>query len=197
MEILEEVEQAGVKSILFERMTADGYAKRDPNLWPDNIMLNEWFMQMWRDTLEHRLWERVRNRFLEEILHVFIKGEHIGIRCRDCEQKLFTINANGTIGGCINTATDNTYGSIHDEIPDLLNSPGRLCTIQKELVRHPLCFSCPVFQICNGDCHQQVYSWQGKVCSAPKALMIELQEQNDVALFKQILGGNPSQGIHV
>ena len=187
IDIIEEVAKPGIKRVLFERMTADGYASRDSSVFPDNIALNEWFVQMWRDTLEHKLYERVANRLLNEILDTFVKGQYSGIRCRDCEQKLFTVNANGTIGGCINTATDNPYGSIEDDIPALLNSTGRLCSIQTELVRHPLCFSCPVFQICNGDCHQQIHSWQGNVCSAPKALMNELQQLNDIELYKEIL----------
>ena len=46
-----------------------------------------------------------------------------GTFCRDCEQKIFTVNADGTISGCPNAAPEFQFGHINDDIKTLINSP--------------------------------------------------------------------------
>jgi hypothetical protein len=62
-----------------------------------------------------------------------------------------------------------------------------MCNIQSETIRHPTCATCPVFDLCNGDCHQ--LGWQGDVCAAPKSLMTKLKADDDIELYKQFLNG--------
>jgi radical SAM protein with 4Fe4S-binding SPASM domain len=113
------------------------------------------------------------NEFLETI---YAKFEHNfnagGTFCRDCEEKLFTLNADGTIAGCPNSAPEVAFGNIDDDIAVLLANPQRIDNIACERSRDPRCYSCEVFQYCNSDCHQ--LEWQNDICGAPKSLMKEL-----------------------
>jgi radical SAM protein with 4Fe4S-binding SPASM domain len=113
------------------------------------------------------------NEFLETIYAKFETGFTAGgTFCRDCEEKLFTLNADGTIAGCPNSAPEHYFGNISDPIEELLANPQRLDNIVCERSRDPRCYECPVFSYCGGDCHQ--LSWEDNICGAPKALMRNL-----------------------
>jgi hypothetical protein len=64
------------------------------------------------------------NELIETVYEKFEKGfTDSGTFCRDCEQKIFTINADGTISGCPNSAPEFSYGTINDDIQTIINSP--------------------------------------------------------------------------
>jgi radical SAM protein with 4Fe4S-binding SPASM domain len=113
------------------------------------------------------------NEFMESVYAKFETGfTGGGTFCRDCEEKLFTVNADGSIAGCPNSAPEAAFGHINDSVPEMLVSPKRVENIACERARDPRCYECPVFLYCNSDCHQ--LEWQGDVCGAPKSLMMEL-----------------------
>jgi radical SAM protein with 4Fe4S-binding SPASM domain len=118
------------------------------------------------------------NEFLENIYSKFESNiTNAGTFCRDCEEKLFTLNADGTIAGCPNSAPETHFGRIEDSISELLENPTRLENITCERHGDIRCYSCEVFQYCGGDCHQ--LSWQDDVCGAPKSLMRSLSNINN------------------
>jgi radical SAM protein with 4Fe4S-binding SPASM domain len=121
------------------------------------------------------------NEFLETIYAKFESGlTSSGTFCRDCEEKLFTVNADGTISGCPNSAPEHQFGHINDPVPDLLVSPQRLENISCERARDPRCYTCEVFEYCNSDCHQ--LEWQDDVCGAPKSLMKALASPKRITI---------------
>lgn len=189
IDIIRDMASLGIKHINFERITPNGNALKfiEQGIMPSNKALDLWFLKMWEQTTEHKTWEFIDNMFFDSILSSLIYNTHAGCRCRECEQKILTINADGTIGGCPNSAVDNTFGTIHDDVEALMNSEGRMCNIAAEIIRHPACSICPVFEVCNGDCHQ--LAWQGNVCAAPKSMMTKMKKDNDIALYKTILNG--------
>lgn len=191
IEIIEDMASLGVKHINFERVTPDGNAviNRDNGVIPGNHALDYWFSLMWEQTKEYQAHKKIDNLFLDSILTSLVYNTYSGCRSRGCEQKILTLNADGTVGGCPNSATHKTFGTIHDDILTLLNSEGRLCNINDECTRHPVCAACDVYDICNGDCHQ--LAWEGDVCAAPKTLMRELKNnvKNDFDLYKEVLNG--------
>ena len=161
----------GVNWVQFERLTYDGTALQNMEIFPSNIELDNWFVQM------HETYQTIKPKYkdvlLEGVYSSINEGIHGGVRCRDCEQKIFTINADGSISGCPNSAVGNSFGSIRQSIPELLQSKGRINNITCEMQRDPRCYSCEVFDICNSDCHQ--LKWQGDICAAPKTLMRSLK----------------------
>lgn len=187
IEIIDKMADLGIKHVNFERLTYNGNANLHPEIFAKNMHLDAWFLKMWKQCVEHKTYEYIDNMFFDSILSSFVFRTHSGCRCRGCEQKIFTLNADGTIGGCPNGAVENQYGTLDDDIEMLVNSPGRACTIQSEIIRHPLCYKCPVFDVCNGDCHQ--LAWQGSVCAAPKSLMIQMKNEQDIPMYKKFLNG--------
>ena len=68
---------------------------------------------------------------------------------------------------------------------DSLQSKKRLETITCETTRDPRCATCPVNEICNGDCHQ--LGWEGDICGSPKSLMIKMQKEGRVGDYKKFI----------
>lgn len=191
IEIINKMIDLGVKHINFERITKDGSAVKSIGVIPTNKDQDKWFLKMWEQSVENKTYEKIDNMFFDSILTEIVFSTHAGCRCRQCEQKVITINANGSVGGCPNGAVTNTFGTIYDDIFDLLYSEGRMCNISNETQRPNACYSCPVFETCNGDCYQ--LEFEDGVCPAPKSLMIHLKENKDIELFKKFLNGFQGQ----
>jgi radical SAM protein with 4Fe4S-binding SPASM domain len=185
IELLEWVKDLGVQEMSLERLTHNGNAKLYPDIFPSNLDQDAWFLKMHHQIKEHDARNWFENEFMEDIYakfeNNFTKG---GTFCRDCEEKLFTLNADGTIAGCPNSAPEQNFGHITDSIEDLLTNPIRLNNITCERSRNPTCYSCEVFDVCGGDCHQ--LAWQGDICGAPKSLMKHLKGSRKVWMIKEM-----------
>lgn len=177
IELLEWIRELGVKEVSFERLTHNGSANLNPEIFPENIEQDAWFLKMHEQSEKYNARTWFDNEFLETVYSKFETNfTSAGTFCRDCEQKLFTVNADGTISGCPNSAPEQVYGHIDQNINELLYNPKRIEIISCEKSRDPRCYSCEVFQYCGGDCHQ--LSWQGDICGAPKSLMKSLSGIN-------------------
>jgi radical SAM protein with 4Fe4S-binding SPASM domain len=177
LDLLEWVRDLGVKELALERLTGNGNALLHPEIFPSNIEQDRWFLLMHEqsETAGARSW--FENEFLESVYSKFETGfTGGGTFCRDCEEKLFTVNADGSVAGCPNSAPEQSFGTIEQDIQELLISPQRLENIACERSRDPRCYECAVFQYCNSDCHQ--LEWQDDVCGAPKSLMQHLAGLN-------------------
>lgn len=172
-EIISYAIDLGFQHILFERVTTDGNLNQNLELLPDNKLLDAWLLLMYEQTVEFRLYDKINNVLLDEIVSTFNQRIHKGNRCRNCEQKMLTINATGTVSGCPNSAQASYWGHIEQGVESVLSSPARLSAMCSERMRNPVCSSCPVRDLCNGDCYK--LPWQGAVCAAPKSLLGQLQ----------------------
>ena len=176
IELLKWVKDLGVQEMALERLTGNGNALLHPEIFPTNLEQDAWFLKMHEQIVEHDARHWFDNEFMETIYNKFesgfLKG---GTFCRDCEEKLYTINADGSLSGCPNAAPEEQFGHINDDIKSLINSPRRIKNIACERSRDPRCYECPVFMYCGGDCHQ--LAWQGDICGAPKSLMKLLKAQ--------------------
>jgi radical SAM protein with 4Fe4S-binding SPASM domain len=168
----------GFKYILFERITINGHAQINSDLLPANSLVDAWLFEMYQDTMKHEFHTYIGNAFLFEIAESYLKGVHSGNRCRGCEKKIITINADGTVAGCPNSATNENWGNISLHIDDFLSSDKRVGAICSEKQRKPQCFSCEVNDLCNGDCYK--LKWDGDICSAPKTLFKYLKKNNPI-----------------
>ena len=183
IDLLEWVRDLGVKQLALERLTMNGSARNNLHIFPTNLEQDSWFLKMHEQSKEAAARDWFDNEFLETIYDKFESGmTKGGTFCRDCEEKLFTVNADGSISGCPNSAPEHSFGHINDDIQQLLYSPKRIENIACERSRDPRCYECPVFQYCGGDCHQ--LEWQDEVCGAPKSLMRELAGINRINTTK-------------
>lgn len=173
IDLLQYVKQLGVQEMSIERVTSDGYATKNLFVFPSNIEMQEWFLKMHHQMIEHNARGWFDNDFMETVYAKFENGfTGGGTFCRDCEQKIFTINADGTIAGCPNSAPVDYFSTINESPETVINAPKRCDIIMSELNRDPRCYNCPVYKYCGGDCHQ--LEWEGDICPAPKLLMREL-----------------------
>jgi len=171
--LLRWIRRLGVQEVSFERLTNNGNAKLYPDIFPKNIEQDKWFLKMHEQIVKYNTRNWFSNEFFETIYAKFESGFIKGSTfCRDCEEKILTLNANGSISGCPNSAPEFQFGHIDDKIEDLMSSPKRIENIACERSRDPRCYSCDVFEYCGGDCHQ--LQWQDDICGAPKSLMRHL-----------------------
>ena len=175
----------GIQNVLFERITSNGNALLNPEIQPQNLELDAWLLKMYEQTIEHKLYEKIGNMFLNEMALTVVNRIHAANRCRNCEQSLVTINADGTLSGCPNSAASEYWGNINWTIQDNLSSRKRLKVMACELKRNDVCLTCPVNNICNGDCHR--LPWQGDICAAPKSLMKKMKAENKTEDYKKLL----------
>ncbi|MAZ47366.1 MAG: hypothetical protein CME65_02315 [Halobacteriovoraceae bacterium] len=190
IEVIEDLAELGVKHVNFERITSNGNAIANKRVFPSNKDLDHWFDKMWRQSVNQKTYQYIDNLFFDSILTSAVFNTFSGCRCRQCEQKVFTINADGSIGGCPNTAAESPFAHINENIDDILFNPGRLCNIEKESRRNQACYTCEVYDICNGDCHQ--LAWENGVCAAPKTLMSAVKK-SDKELLNSFLNGFQGQ----
>lgn len=174
--VIEYAISLGYKYILFERITNDGHAKSNPDIKPNNYEQDFWLHRMYEETVKNEYYKQIGNVFLNELAEAWIHGVHTGNRCRNCEQSLLTINADGTIAGCPNTAPVDNWGHIDQSIEDLFQSKGRKGAILCEKVRDPRCYECDAFDVCNGDCYK--LEWQGNKCQAPQMIWQSLKKDD-------------------
>lgn len=172
-EIADYMHSLGIQAISYERLTHNGNAELNLDIFPHNAELDMWWMEMHKTAQDHP----VENVFMETVYGKFQDNQFgLGTFCRDCEQKLFTINADGTVAGCPNSAPTDWYGHIDTPAREVKSSPKRMEVISCEMhERDPRCYRCPVFMYCKSDCHQ--LEWMGDVCPAPKTLMMTLAKE--------------------
>lgn len=171
--LLRWIRRLGVQEVSFERLTGNGSALKHPDIFPSNKEQDAWFLKLHEQSENYGARDWFENEFLESVYSKFETGfTKGGTFCRDCEEKIFTINADGTIAGCPNSAPEEQFGHIDDDITSLINSPVRLENIACERSRNPTCYNCDVFHHCGGDCHQ--LRWEDNICGAPKSLMRKL-----------------------
>ena len=185
IEIMEYAKSLGYSYILFERITSDGNAKQNSDIIPTNSEQDEWLFLMWQQCIKWKTYEWIGNMLMSEVAAALVNGQHLANRCRNCEQSLLTINANGTISGCPNTAPVDYWGHIDHNILDMLKSKKRLEIIGCETQRDPRCYTCPAFSVCNGDCHQ--LAWDGDVCAAPKSIWKHCLEEKDYTTYNKLI----------
>lgn len=147
---------AGVKRVELERLTLNGSAICNAGgLFPDNDAQDLWFQEL----LEHyQLYEVQKDlailtidTLLERLSNNLTEA---GTNCRNCEQNLVTINSNGTLSTCPNSAENTNYAHITAPVSEFLNHDLRIDSQVKEQSFDERCISCDVFDVCGGDCHK-------------------------------------------
>lgn len=149
-----------VQFLNFERLTAN--TTQDKALIPDYQNAEEWLTEcytLWKERYKH-----IEIEFFNNMIYA-AHGIFLDCRNRTCMRDVITINANGTYGGCPNTVICSPYGSIYGEEDRQKHE----VLIRCEKSRHVQCFTCDLFKVCNGDCHQ--LAWQGNICPEPKKLL--------------------------
>lgn len=185
IELLEWIRELGIREVSFERLTKNGNANLHPEIFPSNVDQDAWFLKMHEQSEKSKARDWFNNEFLENIYSKFETGfKTAGTFCRDCEEKLFTLNADGTISGCPNAAPEQVYGNLDQDIRILLKDPKRIELIACERNRDPRCYSCEVYRYCGGDCHQ--LQWENDICGAPKSLMRQLSGINKIVYMQVI-----------
>lgn len=163
----------GATQVLFDRITMDGNATQHHTLFPSNQEINNWYLKMHEATVKRDARRWFRNAALEDVYAKFENNmQSCGTFCRDCEERLFTVSANGNISGCPNSAAEETFGTIDMSIQELMMTSKRIDAMANERTRNEKCFECPVFSYCGSDCHR--LAWDGDICASPRELMKEL-----------------------
>lgn len=165
--LLEYLTGLGVTDINFERLTAN--TTSDKTLIPNYNLQDEWLLKFYEASKG-----KLTVDMFEELKYA-CKGIFINCRKRSCMKDVITINANGTIGGCPNSAIGNYYTDITEEPIGICKNHKRMELINTEHTRAMGCYMCDLYKICNGDCHQ--LTWENGVCATPKKLIRRMKDE--------------------
>lgn len=152
-DIFSYMKSLGLKIINFERITLTGRAKYN-NLKPLNREVDNWLYKAYI----------INKNFdfkipLFESIESSINQHFFGCRARKCMRNVITINPNGTLAACPNTA-DNVIGRIIED-KFVFNELKKQNQIKKEERRENECLICDYFKYCNGDCCQLSFDESG------------------------------------
>ena len=178
VELMEYLLSLGIKDIHFERLTENTTA--DKSLIPNYNLQDEWLLEFYNVSKDKMIID-----MFEEIKYA-CNHTFINCRARHCMRDVITINANGTIGGCPNSAISNYYTDISKPSSNIPNNDKRKSLIIIEQMRNVECFMCDIYEICNGDCHQ--LSWINGICASPKKLIRRIKD--DLEREKKIILSN-------
>lgn len=167
----------GFDAVRFEKITLSGSANINRDIVPFNGEVNNYLLGIHHHLEKNpHLRDRINVVNMEEIYTKFENRiMNSGTYFRQCERNLFTLNADGTIGGCPNDAPDIHYGEITHSIHRLNDSPNRMFQIIKESQRHDECYECSFIQYCGGGCYK--LHWDETGCPTPKKLLSELKSK--------------------
>jgi radical SAM protein with 4Fe4S-binding SPASM domain len=166
-----------VNSIRLERLTPIGNIEKNDAIFPDNELVDNWFtklIQIYEKKFRHAgLMISTLDSIIGKVKENVVK---IDTNCRNCEQRITTISADGSLSGCPNSALVKKFGTIEESSKTYLESDGRMNEIVKELDFDVRCLTCDVFDLCGGDCHQ--LPWVDGRCGGIKNTLRYLKNRN-------------------
>lgn len=152
------VKGLGFKNLRFERLTRMGRALENEDIFPKYEEVDEWLCKLYEESKNFD----ITNHFFKDI-ELAYSGNFSNCRAHVCQKMTFTINSDGTIGECPNSAHTNVIGTLDDNLDDLLKiKMNHACTPNTK------CLQCNLFHVCRGECEQ--LEWQEDTCPFPKKL---------------------------
>jgi radical SAM protein with 4Fe4S-binding SPASM domain len=172
---IDQMESFAVDDVALERLTVDGNAKVNMSIFPDNEAQDNWYLALYHRYKERNPSFRIKTL---DVIEEKLKNNMVKVdtNCRNCEQNLVTINSDGSLSGCPNSAARLHHAKVADGVEVFLNSDGRVDQITKELTWNDPCLSCDVFDLCGGDCHR--LPWQEGRCGGLKNTLRFLSGRN-------------------
>ncbi|MNO14046.1 hypothetical protein D3C76_36860 [compost metagenome] len=163
--LMDQLDSFAVTEASLERLTLDGSAVENPDIFPSNEDQDNWYLALYLRYKERN--PRVRIKTLD-ILETKLQQNVVKVdtNCRNCEQNLVTINSDGSLSGCPNAAAKLHHARLEDGVEAFLVSDGRVEQQAKELTWGDTCITCDVFDLCGGDCHR--LPWQKGRCGGLK-----------------------------
>ena len=162
----------GVKHVRFERITVSGNALINRDIIPTNQEVDDWLVKVYK-LHQEKQWDITVSNFTEMENKLFERRTNVGTYVRNCEQSLYTLNADGSISGCPNDAPELLYGDVSQSLEVLEVSPKRVFQILKEQTLNPSCYECDLFDVCGGGCYK--LPWDETGCPTPKNLLKTIQ----------------------
>lgn len=157
--LLKMLNNLGIFTLSFERITHVGGAAHNEYIIPTYADVDEWLCELYKSS---KAFPRIRIRTFEDVMFGLNKDEK-NCRASTCCKSTMTINADGTIGVCPNDAQVRTIGTVDSDMKELLAGKCKSSYSTKKE-----CLACDKFSQCFGGCAQ--LEWQGDVCPYPHKL---------------------------
>lgn len=172
---IDQMESLGVEEVSLERLTCDGNAEVNRDIFPDNEEQDNWYLALYQCYKRRRPLVSIKTLdIIEEKLKLNVVK--VDTNCRNCEQNLVTINSDGSLSGCPNAAASLHHSHLSEGVDAFLVSDGRITEITNELTWGDGCLGCDVFDLCGGDCHR--LPWQDGRCGGLKNTLRYLSGRN-------------------
>lgn len=177
--LIDQLDGFNVSEVRLERLTHDGNAAIAAGLFPDNEKQDKYLLDLY---LRYREKPRTYSIVTFDTIESRLKSGIVkaDTNCRNCEQNLVTVSADGSLSGCPNAAAAKPHAKIDDGVDVFLTSDGRLNEIASELSPDARCLRCDLYDVCGGDCHR--LPWTGNRCGGMKLLLRHLTGRNAIPI---------------
>lgn len=166
-QILRFAAHLGFHQISFEALCPTGRLKETDEQIPLYSDIDKWFCKMYNSLKGLNYNIKVLN--FDNIFFGLVE-DWDNYRGASCCANTLTINADGTVGECPNSARTHVLGTIEDKPEALLQHKCQGCN-NKHLKE---CLACSYFSRCHGGCEEQ--AWHHGECPYPKLLSDYIKE---------------------
>lgn len=143
-ELFSKLSSLGIRTVNLERLTLTGRATEN-NVKPTNREVDNWMYEAYAVKDKYQM----KVPIIDALIESFASSSLLGCRCRNCTNSVRTINPDGTIAMCPNTAdiiVSDIYGNSYADIAAI--------ECNKEKYKRTECYICEYCQYCNGECYQ-------------------------------------------
>ena len=145
-----------IKTLSFERITRSGRGEF-ANFIPSYSKIDDWLCSFFYEYKNYMQYFRCAE--FDNIVAGIVQNNKV-YRGAECCKNTITINADGTIGECPDSANNKILGTYNNDIYSILNKK-ESCKIKNT------CLACNLFTLCHGSC--KAY-WGLNECPYPKKL---------------------------
>lgn len=155
-----------VATVNFEYITYTGKWCQIKNIIPKHADVDQWLLKLYQYMESHHI---SREQFMVlnhyQLVALYYRN-YAQTRCLDCCKRMFTMNPDGTISGCPDTAGRISIGNIYQPMDEIQSSIANYVNSKEVALPRKECMSCSYFTYCNGGCRSIPFDETG--CSFPK-----------------------------
>ena len=154
-----------VTTVNFEYITYTGKGANIKSMIPTHKEVDQWLLNLYQYMEENHI-EKDQFTVLNfyQLLAAYYKN-YAQTRCIDCCKRMFTINPDGTISGCPDTAGRIIIGNIYQSMDEITSAINNYINSRAIILPRDKCMGCEWFTYCNGGCRSVPFDETG--CSFP------------------------------
>ena len=155
-----------VATVNFEYITYTGRGINIKDIVPKHVEVDHWLLSLYQYMEKHHITREQFNVLNFYQLASAYYRNFSETRCIECCKRMFTVNPDGIISGCPDTAARVSIGNIYQPMDDIQSAISKYVQSKEVSLPRNECMRCKYFTYCNGGCRSVPFDESG--CQFPK-----------------------------